>query len=518
MINNNPTLKKIIDVYYKISYILEFMLAIPLAISILVLNYNKQHTGLWFLSNLVMVGIFSLITLLIVISHIIKYRDKLEKMFLTFAIPIGMMYAIYMLPTYVPDENTHLYRAYQISIGNFIEKREHPQDAPAVEIPTNLLESTIANEQVTNYGFVYSNLFGNNDYSKTTIVGNAAQNYFPILYVFSSAGLFVGKMLQLNPYITLYLAKIFNFISFLVLGYYTIKKLPFGKLLMLAYLMTPMMLHQATSLSADSLTNSVSLFFIAYTLKLVKREKVMNKKEEVLYYFLVAFIAIAKIAYMPLVVLSWLFIGNKNYTKAQKIRIVLISTILGTVLSLGWYAFGTLNYPDTRDYITENNINGTEQLKYILSNPLGYIKVLQNTLNSSLEYYLYTFIGHQLGWLDITVNLLTIIGFIILIVVAPIFSKREKTLDAKERLWLGVVFIGTCLLIFTGLYAGWTSVGGPIIEGIQGRYFIPIVILPLLCMYLKDKYVEFKYTNVVYPILLSLLNWSALEAILLYFI
>lgn len=517
MIKDNQKLKKLIDFYYKTSYVIEFILAIPLAISVLVLKYNKVHTGLCFFSNLIMVALFGILIILIAITHVIRYREKLEKMFLTIAIPIGMMYAIYMIPTYVPDENTHLYRAYQISIGNFIEKREHPTDAPAVDIPLNILESTIANEKVTNYGYVYSNLFGNNDYSKTTKVGNAAQNYFPILYVFSSSGLFIGKTLGLNPYITLYLAKIFNFISFLVLGYYTIKKIPFGKLLVLAYLMMPMMLHQAASLSADSLTNSVSLFFIAYTLQLVKRKEEMNIKEEILYYILVAFISIAKIAYMPLAMLSWLFIVNKNYSKNHKIRIVLISTIMAITISLGWYAFGAINYPDTREYISENGVNGTEQIKYILSNPLGYVKVLYNTLNNNFEYYVYTLVGNQLGWLNITVSLLTIIGFIILIIVSPFLSKRETTLNNKERLWFGVIFLGTCLLIFTGLYLGWTSVGGQNIEGIQGRYFIPIAILPFLCLYLKDKYIEFKYTNIVYCILLCMLNWSAIDTVLIYF-
>lgn len=516
MINKNQKIEKLINIYYKISYILEFILSIPFSIFLLILKYNKEHTGVWFLSNLIPTTIFAIALITIAITQIIRYRDKIERMFLTFAIPIGMMYAIYMIPTFVPDENVHLYRAYQISIGNFIEKRENQNDA-SVEIPTNIYESTIDNNRETKYGDVYSNIFGNNDYSKTTSVQNYAQNYCPILYIFSSFGLFIGRIMQLNPYITLYLAKIFNFISFLVLGYYTIKKIPFGKLLVLAYFMMPMMLHQATSISADSLSNSVPLFFIAYTLQLLKRKETMNLKEEILYYFLIAVIAVAKTVYMPLAFLSLLFIGNNNYSKTKKTRIILISTITSVVISAGWYMFGMISYPDPRGYISEHGINGTEQIKYILSNPIEYAKVLYHTLDEKLESYVFSLVGSNLGWLNIGVKTITITGFIVLVVGAPFLSKHEKTLNNKERLWIGLIFLGTVLFILTALYVGWTSVGSGMVEGIQGRYFIPIVILPLLCLCIKEKYIEFKYINVIYPILLCYLNSSAIDSIIRFF-
>lgn len=41
--------------------------------------------------------------------------------------------------------------------------------------------------------------------------------------------------------------------------------------------------------------------------------------------------------------------------------------------------------------------------------------------------------------------------------------------------------IGISLLVEAGLYLGWTSVGGTIIEGIQGRYFLPIATILPIC-------------------------------------
>ena len=42
------------------------------------------------------------------------------------------------------------------------------------------------------------------------------------------------------------------------------------------------------------------------------------------------------------------------------------------------------------------------------------------------------------------------------------------------------IFTGTILLIFSALYAQWTPVGNDVVKGVQGRYFIPLL-LPLAC-------------------------------------
>ena len=510
-------IKKVVEFYYKfkINYILEFILAIPFTIFLLRLRYDKIHTGVWFLNELIPTVILGVLIIAIIITNIIKQKSTLEKMFLSFAIPIGMMYAIYMIPTYVPDENAHVYRAYQISIGNFIEIREEDKSS-YVDIPENIVESMITS--VNNYTDLFNKIEGNNDYSQTTEKSNAAQSYFPTLYALSAIGMFVGKTLLLNPIVTMYLAKILNFIAFLVLGYWSIKKIPFGKLVVLTYLMLPMVLQQAISVSADSLTNSVAIFFIAYTLYLVKRDTVMTKKEEIFYYILVAFIALAKIAYMPMVAISWLFIGNKNYNKKHKLRVILISTIMGVILSLGWYTFSSINYPDDRSYLAENGVNSGEQIKYIISHPIEYIKVILRTIYYQGETYLYMFVGKNLGWLDINTKMIVIIGFMILAVFSPFLIKEKITFNNKERLWILAVFAGIFAITLTGLYLGWTTVGAPLVTGIQGRYFIPIGILLLLCMCVKGKFLEFKHINIAYPILLSLLNLSILNSIIWYFV
>ena len=119
------------------------------------------------------------------------------------------------------------------------------------------------------------------NYNEMKIVFCPSQSYFPTLYLFSGIGFLIGKMFSLNFMITMYIARTLNLIIGLILGYYSIKIIPFGKLLLTVYMFLPMYFQQQASMSADSLVNSVSIFFIAYNLYLVYNKNEFNIKSNV---------------------------------------------------------------------------------------------------------------------------------------------------------------------------------------------------------------------------------------------
>ena len=88
--------------------------------------------------------------------------------------------------------------------------------------------------------------------------------------------------------------------------------MPFGKLVLLAYLMIPMLLHQVSSLSADSFIIAITIFFIAKTLKIAFAKEDISKKEEIIYYISAFLMGVAKSVYIPVGLLSLLIIRNKN--------------------------------------------------------------------------------------------------------------------------------------------------------------------------------------------------------------
>ena len=76
-------------------------------------------------------------------------------------------------------------------------------------------------------------------------------------------------------------------------------------------------------------------------------------------------------------------------------------------------------------------------------------------------------------------NLPNILFFISFAIMLILFAQRDETLKIKKiDRWIFVlVFFVITILIFTSLYMQWTPYGEEVVDGIQGRYFLPIMLL-----------------------------------------
>ena len=506
----NVNLEKI---YNKICFILEFIISIIFAIQLFKLLYIHHYEFNWNGRFIITTFLCAIILASIIIINIKKYHKIIEKMFLTFAIPVGILYAIFLMPTYAPDENAHAYRAYQISKGTLFAEKE---EIATVEVPIDLKDGTTDNNMKVTYADLVNRINKPVNNIDKVNVYNAAQNYFPTLYIFSAIAFDIGDIFQLNYIYSMYLGKLLNFIVFLALGYFSIKNMPFGKLVLLTYLMIPMLLHQVSSLSADSFIIAITIFFIAKTLKIAFAKEDISKKEEIIYYISAFLMGVAKSVYIPVGLLSLLIIRNKNINKNKRIRLIAISSFACIIIGAIWYVYSS-GYIDAREYLDINGVNGKEQISFIIHNPITYLRIFLNTIHDAGGSYLYNFIGSALGWMDISVPNLTIVSYLFLLLISPFLEKHEEELDIKSKIWTMLIFLGTSAVVITALYIIWTGVGQWNIMGVQGRYFLPIGLLVLLCMCSKKRFLQFKHINVILPILLTLLNLSAIQQIIGFF-
>ena len=348
------------------------------------------------------------------------------------------------------------------------------------------------------YSIIHEYMQKETDYTNTVPVQTIAKTYSIVNYLTSGFTFFVARMFNINILIAAYIAKLINFILFIFIGYYCIKTIPFGNLLLAIYMFLPMIMQQECSLSVDAILNCLAILFITYNLKLLYQEKEMKFGQRLIYYLLAIGLSLCKYVYFPLVLMSLLLIKNKNISTKNKTKVIVISILTSVIASVIWYLFSQ-KYVDVREYITTHKINPIEQISYILKNSLDYIQILWNTIETNGDWYLYTFVGSELRWLDIKIPKINILIMLFGLILLPFFDKKQKILIIT----ISVLLI---LLVLTGLYLTWTPVKDDIIKGVQGRYFIPVFILVFLSMIKKDKNIEIEDLETKYFLLYFILN------------
>lgn len=508
---------KIIDFLKKISYIIQFIITLLFSIAIYKLMTIKAIGGYFSTTYLVISIFLGIITLCIMVYHIIRDAKKIEKMFLNFSILISLLYLAFMIPSQVPDEQAHMIKAYEVSKGIFITKINEDGSAP-ISIPKELLKY---NHNIMNKYSVLNEQFDvDTNYNEEVQEISGAQNYISLLYFAPALGLFLARIIGANLITGIYLAKIFNIILFITLGYFSIKKIPFGKIVLAVYLLMPMMLQQAVSFSADCFINAIAIYFIAYVMNLLYRETKITRKELIFYCILSVILSIAKMVYMPLVGIGMLLIFRKNINKKDKIIFVTISIVLAIILSLGTYLLSnkyTVAPSSMKEYAEQMNVNSTEQIKQMINNPVSSIKLLVQDLYYNTTNYIRLAVGSELGWLEIKPSQTLISIYILLLLASAIIEKNNYEIKKLEKVWILLICIGITILIQLAMYWTFTPVGANFIGGVQGRYFIPIIILVLLCISKKDNYIKIKNPELKVLIISTIINLFVIQNIYSFF-
>lgn len=493
----------------KLIFVIEFVIVLFMAYSIFRFIVLKNYAGITSAKHIIYITMTGIMLLLLIIYNYRENKDKIEKIVISFLIPIGMMYTIFMLPSEIPDELGHLWRTYEISEGAFISGKE------ATKVPADLVYHVKG--YVNTYQDLSTVLSSETDYNDRVEVNNTFKTYPFYLYIFGAIGFFIAKILHLNILLGCYLACLMNFIVLLVTVYYAIKIIPFGKWAITSIVFMPMFLHQATSTSADSIINSLSLLFISFVVFLLFKEDKMTKKEEASFFLLSILLALSKYVYFPIILIGILLVFTKNIDKKRRIIMLSITFSISILLIIAYFIFSSSYESPHKQYEEDNHVNIVSQAKEIIIHPINFVKTIGNTLYLKGEEWMGMMVGTHLGWLEIHVPSLIITTYIIVILASCFIEKNKVAFNAKQKAFCMLIGIGTSILVMTGLYLHWTAVGANVIEGVQGRYFIPAVFLFVLCLCQKENYIKIKHIQLILPIVLCLLNLSALNSIYEFF-
>ena len=404
-------------------------------------------------------SICSLIFLVFFISVFVLYflilfdknKSSINNLFVLFAIPVGLTFLFFVLPDFVPDEPSHFQRAYSVSNFNLTS---------SIHV---MIDSDYAAKKLTNYSQILPSIYFTTGPVQLEQFHEACSYNF-ILYIFPALAINIGKLINLSLYGCYYLGRMANLILYIVFGYASIKITPKLKWMFFVFLFNPMLLHLAGSYSSDVIIDGVCVLSLAYFLYLYFDKETIDTKDIVIVISMIFIMLIAKYAFLPLFGIYFLVIPKLIKISKKQWAILVICICFGMsfyLLHTYLASFGE-TIPSQEVYYTSNNVNASEQINYLLSNPTNIVTMYARTFYQEIDYYFENFVS-KLGWLEIDINAISYYLFYIILFFTICLEKVK--LSIGNRIWFFILALIVAAIIVLGLYLYWAPVGWPVSSG-----------------------------------------------------
>lgn len=424
-----------------------------------------------FWSIIAFMGSMLFISLVFLVAFLVqrKYKFGYEKLFLLLAIPFGVIYILIAPLGSGNDDPNHYLRAYEIAQGRMVSTQV--DNKVGGEVPKGVIE--VLEEEKTYSGTMkmMDTKLGDEyilrNYPNTAL-------YSPISYIPQVTGMLLGKMANASPFWMGTLARISNMVFYILVCFIGFRLLIRFKLFFLILLLSPSIMSNATSLSADAFVVALVFLFVAMVMNLKAEKKGIGPKRAALLVALSVLIAGCKIVYLPAVFLILILDKRCFKTRWGNISLKAACLITGLLVGLIWMKIAN-------EFLAVSYPLASEQMNYIMHNPLQFLVVFVKTMMSGTVPFIENmFSSGPMYHNRVSFSSFVQISFVILAILALFNERKGNILSRRERLYTGFISIAIIGAIAVALYVQWTpqncgnQIGCGQIVGIQGRYFIPV--------------------------------------------
>jgi uncharacterized membrane protein len=430
----------------------------------------------------------------------IDYTKKAENIFCICGFIFGMLFVFLVPPFQPPDEIPHFERSYLLSTLQ-IFPHENENNEIGYNYPRECVDIQ-ALRKFWNFDYHYRYI----DYLKYKNIKRSGEEIFkpsymgavfPILHFPQSLGMFIYMkferlffMQSANVLDIFYAGRIFNLIFYLIIGYFSIKTIPFYKYVIASVLLLPTSITQAASLNYDSFVIGVTIYLICLLLKIYTDKKnYISKKEAYIMAVMAPLLVNTKVYFIIFLILF--FIRKKKFSlllkkiKSNNAKKYLYIFIVFSVSAISFFLWSTVLgnvYRNIEGIFIIRNAGtvGGISIRRLLSVCLdpNYYKILLYDFSKNRSFYLENLIGifasHDTFFPRIFITI-----SILFISVLSIFDANKKiSIFSKDKIvfmvlyMLGIILAATIMYLANGIWYDGR------IWGNQGRYFIPV--LPLL--------------------------------------
>ena len=306
----------------------------------------------------------------------------------------------------------------------------------------------------------------------------------PVSYVPQAAAIAAGQAFGLSPLVIFYLGRVGGLIGGIALTFFAIRIMPVHKLGLSAIALMPPVLFSRSTLDADQLTNGLAFLFTAMAAREIGGNGRLSGARIAALAFVAFVLALSKSAYLLIPLLSLAIPVIRFGSGRRKALACALICLPGIGGSLAWMLLLKLTYFTAVKYRTWSGVvDPQQQLALVLSHPFAFAGTVLRTLFATMFVPLAViqFIG-TFGP-PVTMPLLLIVAVAGLLAAtilsdAPIAPRPLRS--GQTRLLAAAIVLLTLGLILTLLYLQWTRLGGPVIDGFNGRYLYPLAPLLLL--------------------------------------
>ncbi|CAM2058582.1 conserved membrane hypothetical protein [Desulfovibrionales bacterium] len=407
-----------------------------------------------------------------------------EKSFLIAGVLVGLCMFLVNPPFMAPDEHDHFDRAYQLTLLQVLPKSTDRLIIDGLDQAGAILPLSLADIV---YRTGISNIWFNFEHKlsvkqilnifqiplkpeKTEFIPFDANGYPPGSYLFASAGILIGRLLSLPPLALFYIGRLCNLTAWLGFMYLAVRLTPLGKWTFVLLALMPTSVFVAASISADAMTNAFSFLLTALFL----HTAFSSEKNITLWKFLAIVttgigLSYCKIGYVFLILLAILIPKDKHIAGLDN-RVLFIGLFLICLSLTVLWVYQARSAVST--YWAEI---ARQHMALWKQNPLLMLQAINTTIWVRGGLFARTVIG-VLGWLDAPIPIWTIIVYWGVLIFATVNEPaKDIVLLWHHKTMLAIPVILSFLLLAVLMFFKHYDPSSGVIEGLQGRYLIPLL-------------------------------------------
>lgn len=301
-----------------------------------------------------------------------------------------------------------------------------------------------------------------------------------VSYIPAAMGIIIARGLSFSYVNVFNMGRLVNLLCYIFLIYCAIKRIKHGKVLVATIGLIPTTIFMAASYSYDWWVTGFTILGFSYFFAELQEDATLKSKNIVIMVGAIVLGCMPKAIYFP-ILFPLLFLPKRKFKTTKQRALYYLFIVGGGLLLVASFMLPMLiKGAGTGDSRGGEAVNATEQIKYILNNPVTFAKTLFVFLKTyisvgnagpMLQRFAYVGEGKFYG---IICLMLPVVAFL---------DRGDSKGNYTVTRCAGIIGCAVAITLSSvALYISFTAVGASTVAGMQGRYLVPTIYPALYCL------------------------------------